>query len=303
MAVTADDPLGLAPPIVDTEWLAEPKRRSPLWVEALAIVWLCWLYDEINNFSPLRLHAALAHANSLLHVENIFHINPELTLNAWAAAHRGLALSMSDFYDTAHFVVTLGLVALLWWRHPERYRPLRNTLVLINVIGFLVFWCYPLAPPRMLPAAGFLDLVAVTHAWGSWRASAVASQANELAAMPSLHIAWACWCSLAVWQILPGRRWRALVVIYPVMTALVVMATANHFLLDVVAGVATIVAAAALAQLLHKWRLARWPGWSGPPPILSRPTRDRLVAALRTATKDRSGGRPARDSGTDSRSR
>ena len=225
------------------------------------VLWLCWLYDAVSNLSPLRLRTALAHATSVLHFENVWHINPELSLNSWAVAHRAVALPMADFYDTAHFVVTLGVVALLWWRYPDLYRPLRNTLVLINVIGFVVFWAYPLAPPRMLPGAGFVDVVAVTHAWGSWRTSAVASQANELAAMPSLHVAWAIWTTTALWQILRSRRWRVVAAAYPVMTALVVMATANHFLLDVVAGLLTVVAAAGIGTTLGSLATRRRDAW------------------------------------------
>jgi uncharacterized membrane protein YkvA (DUF1232 family) len=281
MAVTADESTGLIRPILDTEWLAPRRRRSPLWVEALVVVWLCWLYDEINNFSPLRLQTALQHANSILHVEKVWHLNPELTLNTWAAAHRALALPMADFYDTAHFVVTLSLVAILWWRYPEQYRPLRNALVLINVIGFVVFWIYPLAPPRMLPAAGFIDVVAVTHALGSWRSSAMASQANELAAMPSLHMAWAAWSALALWRILPNRPWRLLVVIYPAMVAVVVMATANHFLLDVIAGLITVVAACGLAAVFGIWRAALWPAPTGDGAIVVRRLRLRIRGWLR----------------------
>ncbi|HEX3426722.1 MAG TPA: phosphatase PAP2 family protein [Acidimicrobiales bacterium] len=226
------------------------RQRSPLWIELLVVAWLCVLYDSISNDAPLRLQAALAHARSILHVEAILHLHPELALNHWAARHAGIALQLSDFYDIAHFVVTLGLVAVLWFWFPRIYPPLRNTLVLINVIGFVVFWLYPLAPPRMLPSAGFVDLVAVTHAWGSWRVGALASQANELAAMPSLHIAWAVWSALAAWRILKGRWWRGVVFTYPGMTAIAVMATANHYFLDVVAGVATIAAAYWLAKML-----------------------------------------------------
>jgi len=265
MSVTADDSVGFIGPILDTEWLAEPPRRSSLWVEALVIVWLLWLYDEISNLSPLRLHTALAHANSILHFENAWHLNPELRLNTWGAAHRAFALPMADFYDSAHFVLTLTVVAILWWRRPDLYRPLRNTLVLVNVIGFVVFWVYPLAPPRLLPAAGFIDVVAVTRAWGSWQTSAVASQANELAAMPSLHMAWACWTALALWRMVPGRRWRVLIVAYPLMTALIVMATGNHFLLDVVAGALTFLAAGALATMIGTWRISRSLTWPKPP--------------------------------------
>jgi PAP2 superfamily protein len=223
------------------------RRRPPLWGEALVIASLCWLYDETINISPLRLPTALAHARSVLAFERAWHLDVEFALNGWAAAHRALALPLADFYDTAHFVVTLGLVAVLWWRHPERYRPLRNALVLTNVIGFIVFWAYPLAPPRMLGGVGFVDLVATTHAWGSWHSGALASQANELAAMPSLHIAWACWSAAAVATVARKRATRWLSILYPVATAIAVIATANHFLMDVLAGAATAGVAGAVA--------------------------------------------------------
>jgi hypothetical protein len=282
MGVTVGERLGFNRPILDTEWNDTPTRRSPIWVEVLVIGWLCWLYDEISNLSPLRLHTALAHATTLLHLERVWHLNPELTLNSWAAAHRSIALPMANFYDSAHFVVTLGVVGVLWWRRPALYRPLRNSLVLINVIGFVVFWAYPLAPPRMLPAAGFVDVVAVTHAWGSWQTNAVASQANELAAMPSLHMAWACWTTVALWQMLRGRRWRVAALAYPFVTALVVMATANHFLLDVIAGMATAWAAFALSNLHTAETSTRLPAlWLTPRALWLAPK-----APLRTRVGD-----------------
>ena len=111
-----------------------------------------------------------------------------------------------------------------------------------------------MAPPRMLTRAGFVDVVAVSHAWGSWRTSALASHANELAAMPSLHIAWACWSALAMWRIGNRRSWRVGAVCYPLMTALVVMATANHFFVDVVAGLLTMAMATGTTEL---WRARR----------------------------------------------
>ena len=230
---------------------AVPARRAPLrrartrwWVEALTIAWLLWLYDAISNLAPLRLSAALAHAGEVLHVEQALHIAPERSLDRWLAAHHTLGLLLSDYYDNAHFVVTLGLLALLWWRGGETYRPLRNALVLVNVIAFAVFWLYPVAPPRML--AGFIDVVSSTHAIGSWHTGALASHANELAAMPSLHIAWAGWCTLAVWRLTSRRALRALALAYPFLTALAVLATGNHFVLDILAGAATLAAAVLL---------------------------------------------------------
>src|SRR5450631_2250657 len=143
-------------------------RRTPLWREALTLGWLLWLYDAVNDLSAIRLHAALAHAGNIFRVERLLHLDPEVALNSWIGANRLVGYVFSNFYDVAHFVVTLGLLGWLWWRHPSIYRPMRNTLVLTNVIGFVVFWLYPVAPPRMLPSAGFVDVVAATHSWGAW---------------------------------------------------------------------------------------------------------------------------------------
>jgi hypothetical protein len=228
-------------------------RRPRLGPELLVIVWLCWLYDAIANLAPLRRHAAYAHARSLLHVEQVLHVDPEAALDHWLAGHQTLALWVSNYYDNAHFVVTLGVVGWLWWRHADQYRPLRTSLVLINVIGLLVFWRDPTAPPRLLDPGRYPDVVAATHAFGSWHSGTLATAANQLAAMPSLHLAWATWSSLAVWRVFREHRAAVLVWAYPLVTAVAVMATGNHFLLDAVAGVAT----TALATLIAD----RWQGW------------------------------------------
>jgi hypothetical protein len=236
--------------------VAQPQvTRSPWWVEIGVIVWLCWVYDAITNLAPLRLSVALGHARGMLRLERSLHLNPELSLDRWLAGHHTLGLILSDYYDNAHFIVTLGVLGYLWWRRPDLYRPLRNSLVLVNVLAFIVFWRYPVAPPRMLH--GFTDVVASTGAFGSWHTGALASQANQLAAMPSLHMAWAGWCTLALWRI-STRRWvRAVAVIYPCITALAVLSTGNHFLLDVLAGLLTL----ALSVLIVRVATACWEAW------------------------------------------
>jgi hypothetical protein len=221
--------------------------RPRWWGEALVVVWLLWIYDLINNLAPLRVGLALHHARAILHLEQSLHIDPEHSLDRWLAGHHTLGLILSLYYDNAHFVVTFGLLGWLWWRRSDLYRPLRNSLVLVNLIGFAVFWLYPVAPPRML--GGFTDVVAASHTFGSWHTGALASQANQLAAMPSLHIAWAVWCSVAVWRLSRRRPARALALLYPCVTAVAVLATGNHFLLDIVGGLAAI-AIAVLAEPL-----------------------------------------------------
>jgi PAP2 superfamily len=242
-------------------------------VELVVIAWLCWIYDAITNLAPLRLHAAIAHAQGVLQLEQTLHLDPELALDRWLAAHHTLGLVLSDYYDNAHFVVTLGLLGWLWWRRADIYRPMRNVLVLVNVLAFIVFWRYPVAPPRMLVHLGFTDVVASTHAFGSWHTGSLASQANQVAAMPSLHIAWAVWCTLVLWRI-SKRCWvRGIAVVYPCLTAFAVLATGNHFLLDIVAGLVTLALAVAIVWLAMRWR--------EPPRIraLLAPLRARLGAA------------------------
>ncbi len=259
------DTRGTAAAVASAGALGQLRARSRWWVEALVIAWLCWLYDAVTNLAPLRLHVALAHAGEVLNLERSLHLDPELAFDRWLAAHHTLGLVVSDYYDNAHFVVTLGLLGWLWWRRADIYRPLRNTLVLVNVLAFIVFWRYPVAPPRMLK--GFTDVVAATHAIGSWHTGALASHANELAAMPSLHIAWAVWCTLVLWQ-LSTRTWvRVLAVLYPCATAMAVLATGNHFLLDILGGLVVIALSVLIVRLLQPRggpsQLARW--WQAAP--------------------------------------
>lgn len=238
---------------VSAGWLRDARAgRSPLWAEALVIAWLGWLYDILTNLAPTRRGIALRHAAAVLRLERRLGLDPELALNRWLAGQHTLALALSDYYDNAHFVVTLGLLGLLWWRRPGAYPMLRNALVLMNVLGFTIFWLWPMAPPRMLLGAGFSDVVAVTHAFGSWHSGSLAADADQYAAMPSLHIAWAIWSTAAIWA-LTRRAWlRALGIAHLAITAFVVMATGNHFLLDVLAGGACAVAAFAIVTPLPR---------------------------------------------------
>jgi hypothetical protein len=222
------------------------------WTEALVIVWLCWVYDAITNVAPLRLGAALSNAEGVLNLERSLSIAPELRLDRWLATHHTLGLVVSDYYDNAHFIVTLGLLGWLWWSRVDLYRPLRNVLVLTNVIAFAVFWLYPVAPPRMLTQDGFSDVVAATRAFGSWHTGALASAANQLAAMPSLHMAWAAWCTLVVWRMYRSVWLRGLALLYPCMTVLAVLATGNHYVLDVLAGLATLALAMLIVAILAR---------------------------------------------------
>jgi len=236
-------------------WEQVARRRDgrpPLWIELAIVAWLFWLYDVINNFAPIRAQLAVSDATHLFSFERSLGLDPELTLNHWLAPHAMLATIASDYYFFAHAIVTFAVLALLWWRAPARYARLRMPLVVINLIAFVVFWRYPLAPPRSFPALGFIDVIARSGAVVSWHSGALVHDADQFAAMPSLHVAWAIWCAVAIWSLSTRRLIRVLAISYPLLTSFVVLATANHYTLDVLAGGATVGLAFALERAARR---------------------------------------------------
>jgi hypothetical protein len=237
------------------------SRRTPLVLELGVIAFLAWIYDGLENLAPLRRELALRNGAAVLSFEQRLGLAPERALDHWLYHQHWLAYISSDFYDNAIFGVTLVMAAVTWWSRPDLYRPLRNDLVLANLFGFGVFWLFPVAPPRMLP--GFIDVVEKVGGLGSWH-NLLVSHADQLAAMPSMHLAWAVWCGVALWRLSrPGRpKTIALcaAVAYPLSTAWVVMATANHYLADVVAGTACLLVAMAVVEVAAprlRWRYQR----------------------------------------------
>jgi hypothetical protein len=201
------------------------------------VLWLAWIFDAINNLGEVRQRLAEQHGRQVLDLERALHLAPEQSLNAWLAGHHLLTEVVVFWYTNVHGAVTFGLIAWLWWRRPELLAPLRAVLIAVNLIALAVFWTWPVAPPRMLAGPGFLDLVAVVRGESPhWPPGAVSLDANQLSALPSLHIAWAVWSALVLWR-LSARWWvRGLALVHPVLTTLVVMATANHYLADAVTG-------------------------------------------------------------------
>jgi hypothetical protein len=277
-----------------------PVRRPRLWVESLLVLWLAWLYDVVNNLAPLRPVAPYNHALGVLGLERRLGLSPELVLNTWLAAHHTTGWWAANYYDLAHYTVTFAILGWLWWRRPDLYRPLRRELVLVNLVGFIVFWCYPMAPPRLTPGQPFVDVVAATHAVGSWHTGTLAKAADELAAMPSLHIAWAMWSSLVLWRIYRHRRWAPLVWCYPVVTAVIVVATGNHFVTDILAGALTLVAAGLIAE----WGYPRAKSWwrrRSARSLVSDPIARRYPVQVSTTWRGRSMGEDVEGDGQDHR--
>jgi hypothetical protein len=215
--------------------------------ELVVVALLVFAYDRVRRHAAPRRDVALAHGRAVLHAEQRLHLDWEHTANAWLSHHLTLREAASWWYQLAHLTLSMTVLTWCWLAAPTVYRVARNTLVLTNVAGLLVFAVCPVAPPRLLPGAGFSDSIAVALGAGQ----AAHPPPDQYAAMPSLHLAWATWVAMTVWAVTAHtgrwRRLRPVGVLHPVLTGTAVVATANHYVLDVLAGVALAVVARAVA--------------------------------------------------------
>ena len=223
------------------------NRRWPWWVEALLAIAGYEVYGAIQGATDGERVAAVRHGWSIIHLEQHLHIWVEPAVNKWLSPHHLLALTSDYYYELSHAFVTAAVLVWLWRRHSELYARWRNILLGLSLAALAVFWAFPVAPPR-LTAPGMTDVLLKYDALGA--AHAPSGLIDLYAALPSLHVAWALWCGLAVVAAgRSGRRWLALA--YPALTTIVVLTTANHYLVDAVAGAALTLAAVGLARLVR----------------------------------------------------
>lgn len=227
------------------------RYRRPQWWQELAIIAIgYWIYSLGRNAVPSHVTTAMRHGRGVQHLQARLKLNFELSVNQFVARHEWLAQIMDYYYATLHFIVTIAVMVWLFRAHPRVYRGARTVLFATTIIALAGFYLYPLAPPRLLPQFGYVDTLVKFHTWGSFADPDVAAHSNQYAAMPSLHIGWAMWCAGAL--IFCARRWwvRVAGAIYPVCTLLVIVGTANHFILDAVGGALVLALAVGLQWLL-----------------------------------------------------
>ncbi|MDQ2959059.1 MAG: phosphatase PAP2 family protein [Actinomycetota bacterium] len=226
-------------------------HRPPRWWQEIAIIGLCyWLYGRVRNLVPEQESIAMRHGRSVQHLQEALHLNFELSVNKFVAGHEWLAQVMDYYYATLHFVVTIGVLVWLFRWHPRIYRGARTVLFATSLLALAGFYLYPLAPPRLLPQYGYIDTLLKFHTWGSLADPKIAEHSNQFAAMPSLHIGWALWCGVSIFFCARHTWIRYLGLLYPVWTLLVIVGTANHFIIDAVAGLGVFLVGAGVQFLI-----------------------------------------------------
>jgi hypothetical protein len=228
---------------VRTAPAAMRERSLPGWaralLELLLILGLWVLYSLARLLADTDMGPALHRANDLLHIEKLIGIHWEAPINRVFTDHRVIGLIGSYWYATLHYVVTIGVLVWLWRLGADRYGPARRALVIATLLGLGMYLWLPTAPPRFI--GGYVDVLSLHAADGWWGADASAPRGlggftNELAAFPSLHAGWALWVALAL-QLYATRKWvRVLGWGYAVGTAIVIIGTGNHWVIDALMG-------------------------------------------------------------------
>jgi uncharacterized membrane protein YgcG len=248
------------------------------------------LWQYAGSFAVLGPGGALGRARWIWNVERAAGLPSEAALQHVFLPHRLLTEFMNLYYAGLHFPVLIACMIWLFVAHRERYRRLRTTLVAFTGCCLLI-QLIPVAPPRMLPGTGMVD-TAVRYGQSVYSAHA-GFDPDQLSAMPSVHVGWAILVAVAV--IGAARtRWRWLALLYPVMTGLAVVVTANHFWLDGIVA-ALLLGAVLLVQAAGRRLLARAAGAGAVPSAPAGPAPANLEPAQSVAANS-SALHPARRS-------
>jgi hypothetical protein len=137
----------------------------------------------------------------------------------------------------------------------------------IALVGYTVF---PTAPPRFMPEWGFIDSVSDFTGVHVSHASTLASTLfNPYAAVPSMHVAFALMIGWPLARLSRRRIVKVLWLLYPFLMAFVIVATANHFIVDAMLGAVTAGLSAYGARWLGRARPAVWRFSAVTPPRLT----------------------------------
>ena len=204
---------------------------------------LCW-HSAIRNRSGLRWVTRFE--ESFRNAERVTTSNGRRVTEERAHTFPWdvLIVFWNVFYGTFHFAVTIGAMVILFARYPRRYTFMRSTLAATTTVA-LVGFVFPAdaAPtPGEDSRFGACEPDSTSPTPGrsrravSFESGTMETISNQYAAMPSLHVAWAVWCTVALYPVLRSRWSRRAIVAYPILTLFAIVVTANHYWIDAVGG-------------------------------------------------------------------
>jgi hypothetical protein len=238
-----------------TDWIRREGSRIwraqwPIYCEILLFAFLDLMYETIRALvapDSSAVRTAVANAHDLMRLEQGLGIAMEPWSQRVTDAMAAGRFVTTWYYTLAYAALYVAFLLLIWfWRRPN-YAFVRNWFWSAHGIALILFWAYPVAPPRLVKA-GLVDTTKQALTLGGaldW----FQHLRNDYAALPSLHIGLSFLYALTLfWICVSWGRWRNVWWILPVWMAWVTMATANHYLLDGVGGIVAVLAGLAIVN-------------------------------------------------------
>lgn len=242
------------------------------------------VYETVRRLTRADASGAYANAVKVTNLESALGINAEVSTQQAVISNHVLVVAANYFYGLAYVIATVGVLAWLYLRHPNAYGWWRTALAVLTFVSLIGFIVFPLMPPRLVDqhgaATGLVDTLRAFPTPWTFDSSLVTALANQYAAMPSIHCAWAIWSGAALWCNARHRTTRAFAVAFPVATALTVLVTANHFVLDIIGAGLVVGIAVAAMKLIERQ--------SGSPVRANRDESDHLDLIGASSTRDSS---------------
>lgn len=222
------------------------KAVSAFVIESGIVAVLYTIWQLAAQLSLVGTADALGRARWIEKFEHTLHLPNERSVEDLILGHANLVQLANLYYAIMHFTIMFVFLLWLFLRHRDRYSGVRTTLAMAT-LACLVIQFIPVAPPRLL--GHYVDTAA---AYGQSVYSG--TFADELSAMPSVHVMWAVLIGWYVWRISPSK-WRFLGPLHAAVTIFVVVATGNHWWLDGIVGVLVLIVCAWLRLgIVAAWR-------------------------------------------------
>jgi membrane-associated phospholipid phosphatase len=249
---------------IDRRWPARVQQwvTTPTGLRDATLFVTTYLLYSMSRFASISSAAtAVAHARSIATLEGHLHLGIEAAVQDFLA-HGVIPYLLNYVYLAAQVFVIPAVLLFLYVRGPRRvYKALRNTVLCSWLLALPIYALYPTAPPR-LAGLGIVDTVS-RDSIVPLNARLTTSLFNPYASVPSMHAGLAVAISVALVIALRHRWSRILAGIWGPLMCVTVLATGNHFVVDVVAGLIVTAAGFTLPILVSRVRESHR---AGPPP-------------------------------------
>jgi len=232
----------------------------PGWRDAAELLLLAStlpLYYLVRGVAHTHVDTAIGRGIDIVNFERNLGIFYEVDLQRLVIPYDWLVQLLNNFYLFGHLPVIGALAVWMYFWHRPQYLLMRNAFLLSGAIALIFYVNFPTAPPRLLPhelGFGFVDTV--VSEYKESRPLTPSWFVNEYAAFPSMHIGWNLLVGITLWLSTRNFFVRAFAVVMPLAMATDIVLTANHYIIDALAGLAVMLLGLAIA-MMGRWLVTR----------------------------------------------